>query len=301
MSTPITPDDLPIYVPGIRTDDSAHLCWDGVRLVGYRYTGSDVGIPPLRDNALVAYRAGASTIHRRCTGAWQTDEARPGAVSLLSHAQDSHWRWSETIEVFHLYLSPALMARTATDLYAREIGAVALRDVLAADDPVLAGLVAGFAREAREGRARDGEVGKGGLYVESLRQAACVHLLRHYAEVRFREPEARGGLSPAQCRRLSAFIEDSLGQSLTLADLAGLVGLSIFHFTRKFRGSFGCPPHAYVLRRRLEGAKRLLARPDLPLKVVAAECGFADQSHMTRAFRNLLGTTPASYRRHITG
>jgi AraC family transcriptional regulator len=55
------------------------------------------------------------------------------------------------------------------------------------------------------------------------------------------------------------------------------------------------------MRQRIEGAKRLLARPELPLKVVAAECGFSDQSHMTRVFRSLLDTTPAAYRRHVAG
>ena len=68
---------------------------------------------------------------------------------------------------------------------------------------------------------------------------------------------------------------------------------------RKFRAEFGCPPHAWVLRRRLEQAKHQLARRDIPLKVVAASCGFADQSHMTRLFRRLAGMTPAEYRRSV--
>ncbi|MDP4027099.1 AraC family transcriptional regulator [Methylobacterium sp. NEAU 140] len=275
--------------------DSAPLSWDGGRLVGYRYAGSDVEVPPLRDYLLVAYRDGATPMHRRCAGDWQTDQMRPGSISFLSHAQPSHWRWSETVEVLHLYLSPATVIRTATDLYEREIEAVHLRDVLRADDPLLAGLVAGLAQEAGHG-------GLGGsFYAETLTQAACVHLLRHYTEVQFRETEARGCLPSAQCRRLISFVEHNLDGAITLADLAGVVGLSVFHFTRMFRGAFGCPPHVYVMRQRVEGAKRRLARPEVPLKVVAAECGFADQSHMTRVFRNLLGVTPGDYRRQVAG
>jgi AraC family transcriptional regulator len=83
-------------------------------------------------------------------------------------------------------------------------------------------------------------------------------------------------------------------------DLAGVVQLRVFHFMRKFRSEFGYPPHAYVMRRRIEHAKRQLARRDTPLKVVAADCGFSDQSHMTRLFRRLLGTTPAEYRNSVT-
>jgi AraC family transcriptional regulator len=77
--------------------------------------------------------------------------------------------------------------------------------------------------------------------------------------------------------------------------------LSLFHFLRKFRTEFGCPPHAYVMQRRIEHAKRQMARRDIPLKVVAADCGFSDQSHMTRVFRRLLGTTPAEYRNAVSG
>jgi AraC family transcriptional regulator len=54
------------------------------------------------------------------------------------------------------------------------------------------------------------------------------------------------------------------------------------------------------MRRRIEHAKRQLARRDIPLKVVAASSGFSDQSHMTRLFRRLLDVTPAEYRRTVT-
>jgi AraC family transcriptional regulator len=86
-----------------------------------------------------------------------------------------------------------------------------------------------------------------------------------------------------------------------LVELAGVVQLSEFHFARKFRTEFGCPPHTYVMRKRMERAKAQLAKGNTPLKVVAASSGFADQSHMTRLFRRLLGVTPAEYRRTTAG
>jgi AraC family transcriptional regulator len=126
-------------------------------------------------------------------------------------------------------------------------------------------------------------------------------LLRRYANITFRTSTARGGLPHVQCRLLTRYIEENLDRNISLADLAGVVELSVFHFLRKFRTEFGCPPHAYVMRQRIERAKRQLARRDIPLKVVAANCGFSDQSHMTRLFRRLLGTTPAEYRSVVTG
>jgi hypothetical protein len=81
----------------------------------------------------------------------------------------------------HLYLSPTAVADVASDAYERHIRDVELFDVLKADDPVLSGIAASLGREAQE-------AGLGGrLYVESLRNHACIHILRHYADVIFRE------------------------------------------------------------------------------------------------------------------
>jgi len=294
MSDLITPDELPIWVPGETTVDSAPLGWEGVRTRGYRYTPLDVPIPGIREYLIVAYRDGATTMNRRSTGDWRNEPVAPGCVSLLTHAAQSHWRWSEDIEVTHVYLSPQTMADVAAEAYERHIKDVELRDILRADDPVLMGIAASLAREAQE-------AGLGGrLYVESLRNHACVHILRHYADVVFREPSRPGGLSRAQCQLLNQYFEENLDRNLSLAELAGVVQLSVFHFTRKFRTEFGCPPHAYVIRKRIERAKAQLARGNVPLKVVAASSGFSDQSHMTRLFQRLLGVTPAEYRKAAT-
>ncbi len=294
MTGLITPDELPIWVPGVSTVDSARLGWEGVRVRRWRYTGLDVFIPALSDYLIVAYRDGATQMNRRCTGDWREEPVAPGAVSLLTHAAQSHWRWSEDVEVMHLYLSPAVMAGVAADAYGRHIRNVELADVLRADDPVLAGIAAALDREASD----EGVGCK--LYVEALRTHACVHILRRYANVAFSDEERSGGFSRAQAKLLKTFVDEHLEQALTLETLAGVVRLSAFHFARKFRETFGCPPYAYVMRRRIERAAGQLANPAIPLKVVAAECGFSDQSHMTRLFRRATGVTPAEFRRDRT-
>jgi len=295
VSELIAPDDVPRWVPGELTMDSAPLGWDGVRLRSYRYTPLDVSVPALQDYLIIFYQDGTTPMNRRCTGTWRNERVAPGCISLLTHAAQSHWRWSEEIEVTHIYLSPAALREVAADAYGRHIRDVELFDVLKTEDTVLSTIASGLARESRES-------GLGGrLYVDSLKNQTCVHMLRHYASVAFREPSSYGGLSRAQCRLLTEYVEGNLDRNISLADLAGVVQLSVFHFMRKFRADFGCPPHAYVMQRRMEHARRQLARRDIPLKVVAANCGFSDQSHMTRLFRRLLGTTPAGYRNSVTG
>lgn len=295
MSDLIALEELPLWVPGTLLLDTAALGWDGVRVREFHYSGLDVPVPGMRDYLVVVYKAGATAMNRRCEGDWQSQRVMPGSVSLLTRAAASHWRWTGDIEVCQIYLTCATVAKAASDAYERDIRDIAFLDVLRVDDPVLQGLATLFTREARDG-------GLGGrLYAEALRNQTCIHLLRHYADVNFSETRLQGGLSAVQCRRLTQYIEENLDQDITLADLAGVVELSVFHFTRKFRAQFGRPPHAYVMGQRLERAKRQLANSGLPLKVVAANSGFADQSHMTRLFRKILKATPAEYRRTMTG
>jgi AraC family transcriptional regulator len=294
MAELITPDELPRWVPGDITLDSAPLGWEGVRLRGYRYAPLDVPVPAMQQYMLVVYQRGVTPMNRRCTGDWRRERVVPGAISLMTHAAQSHWRWHDDIEVTHIYLSPAAVKDTAEQAFERHVRDVELFDILKTEDPVLSGIAGSLTREAQEG-----ELG-GRLYVDSLRNQLSVHLLRRHADVIFPKPISYGGLSRAQYRLLAQYVEENLDRNITLADLAGLVQLSVFHFLRKFRTEFGCPPHAYVMRRRIEHAKRQLARRDIPLKIVAANCGFSDQSHMTRLFRRLLGTTPAEYRNSVT-
>ena len=107
----------------------------------------------------------------------------------------------------------------------------------------------------------------------------------------------RGGLAPWQIRRVSTYIEEHLGESLQCGDLARLVRLSLSHFMRAFRGSFGCPPHTYLMRRRMERAQGLMLTTDTALGHIALECGLADQSHLSRLFQKFTGESPAAWRR----
>lgn len=96
--------------------------------------------------------------------------------------------------------------------------------------------------------------------------------------------------------RLRECLEQDCGESVDLDTLAREVGLSRFRALRLFKRHFDLPPHAYHLRMRLGLAQRALRSGQRPAEV-AAECGFTDQSHMTRHFRRLYGLTPAEYAR----
>lgn len=287
----ITPAELPKWVPGRVLAQSDDLGWNGVALRSYRYTGLDVEVPGLSDFIVVAYRRGATPMQRRFDGAWTCTECEPGDVSLLTRSQHSHWYWTEDIDVHHVYLSDTLVSNVAREVLQRDVTEVRLHDVLKMRDPIVSAAVDAIAREARE------QAPGSGLYVEAVATQLCVHLLRRYASIAVRELSAKGGLSVEQRRRVAEHIETRLHEALTLESLSEVAGLGVWSFARRFRASFGQAPHAYVMDRRVERARSLLVRGQLPLKQVASVCGFADQSHMTRALRARLDTTPAALRR----
>jgi AraC-like DNA-binding protein len=111
--------------------------------------------------------------------------------------------------------------------------------------------------------------------------------------------QARGGLSPGAMRRMRDYIDAHLSDSIELVELAEIAGLSIFHFARQFKHSEGVTPHHYLVSRRVERAKELLAETSHSLSEIAFAVGFADQSHLARHFRQIVRMTPGEFRRSL--
>lgn len=105
-------------------------------------------------------------------------------------------------------------------------------------------------------------------------------------------------LAPWVMRRVAEYLDDHIGDEVCLDDLAKLASVSRFHFARCFRGSTGEAPMAFLRRRRIERAKDLLERGDRPISDIAVEVGFYDQSHFTRHFTRIVGTTPGRFARY---
>ncbi|MFZ6658901.1 helix-turn-helix domain-containing protein [Undibacterium sp. TJN19] len=96
--------------------------------------------------------------------------------------------------------------------------------------------------------------------------------------------------------RILDHIEDELDTQLKLEDLAVMADMSLLHFLRSFSHATGSTPHAYITERRLQRARRLLRTSNLSIAAIAADCGFAHQSHLGSAFRSRLGLSPLQYR-----
>jgi AraC family transcriptional regulator len=183
--------------------------------------------------------------------------------------------------------------RVRTLLYRDGLGAAELRDLVfrfAVRDPYLTAASRELARELRA------PTEAGSLYADLLADSMILRVLRLGNPGRGAESGRPRRLSSRQLETARARIEASLELGVSLAELAGDVGLSRFHFARAFKASTGMPPHRYMTMRRIERAKGLLRDPEKPLVEVALEAGFSSQSHFTGRFREITGTTPLIYR-----
>lgn len=106
-----------------------------------------------------------------------------------------------------------------------------------------------------------------------------------------------GGLAPWQLLRIDAMVGEQLDRPLHVESLAAHVRLSQSHFCRAFKTSTGETPHAYIMRRRLDRACKMMLESEESLSQIAFACGLADQAHLSRLFRRRFGVTPWKWRR----
>jgi len=109
--------------------------------------------------------------------------------------------------------------------------------------------------------------------------------------------EPRRRLAPWQARRAIKLLIRSTSTACPVATLAAACGLSRSHFAHAFRATTGVPPHKWLLLHRVRHACAMMERTDRPLAEIAQRCGFADQSHFSRTFRVVMGSSPAVWRR----
>jgi AraC family transcriptional regulator len=110
------------------------------------------------------------------------------------------------------------------------------------------------------------------------------------------DDETMNGLPGARLRRVTEFIDDNLARALPLADLSAEAHMSQYHFARLFKESTGLPPHRFVVQRRIERARELLAEGQMSIDAIARAVGFRTRSHFSMMFHRLTGSPPTVYR-----
>lgn len=135
------------------------------------------------------------------------------------------------------------------------------------------------------------------LALDHLNLILGAHLLQKYAGLRKPTATSVGGLGPWQKRRATELLNENLAGRIQLSQLAQECGLSISHFARSFKASFGVSTHRWLVQRRIERSQELLIDTRDSLADVAEQAGFSDQAAFTRVFHQIVGISPGRWRR----
>ncbi len=210
-----------------------------------------------------------------------------GPVCVTPHGQAVEAFWEDRLEIVTLMFDPRMIARVAEEN--RFSSGFEIVDTQRESDPIVEHLGLELIRNAANGAPIDR------LYSETIANTLAVHLLKNYSTAIERRL-SKGGLTGYRLKQVTDYINDNLDQDLTLAELAAVSGLSRFHFSRAFRNSTGLTPQKYLMAKRVERAKQLLASSDIPIVEVSLMTGFKNQSHFTSLFRRFTSLTPRNWR-----
>lgn len=248
-----------------------------------RYTAVD-------DHLIVLHLDGPVAVTRTLGRVPARRVIAPGGLFILPGGMDFGVRLEGELETLHVYIRKQIVEEVAEQFGFGGSDAIALLPCLGDHDPLIERLILDIQETLRTPDTTST------VYADYLSYALAARLLRQHSTSTQTNPTPQGGFTKLQLQRATDYMEAHLGDTLTLDDLATATGLSAGHFARRFKVSTGVPPHKYLMRLRVERAKRML-RGGESLTEIALACGFAHQEHMTRIFRQQMGVTPAAFRR----
>ena len=212
-----------------------------------------------------------------------------GTVSFFPSCQPFFLRvkmeTSGVADLILLAVDPSFVTRTAENLGLQgdRLELVEQRQLY---DPTVLHLALALREGVRSDAAADP------LYGDALSTALSLHLLREYTSAKPKLKQPGRKLTQQTLLRALEYIQDHLGQELTVSRLAEAVSISPYHFTRLFREATGKSPHQFIIEARISKARHLLERGNISISEAAYEVGFADQSHLTRHFKRVFGLPP---------
>ncbi len=224
----------------------------------------------------------------------QYDGVLPIGALWLATADNTacEWSWETTDETILFQLDPLYLQQIAAENDCAGVDRLELKSVVFDRNPQ-------FESIARNYHAEMQQQGLGGrLYSESLGNLFMLNLLRTYCHNLPQTQKVDGGLGATRLQRVLAYVDAHLTENIGLQDMAIVAGLGQYHFSTMFKQSMNISPYRYVINQRIERSKSQLRQTDRAISDIALSCGFADQSHLTKHFRRLVGITPKAFREH---
>jgi AraC family transcriptional regulator len=275
------------YAPRVRLS-SRPLGWRPIHFEHHDAEPATSVLPSGAGRHLILLSLGDGVVERESHGEKKRFRVHTGFVAVYPAGSPIRWTWDKRLSYSLMALEPQFFERVAQESFGSEPGDVELLASEREYDPGIANLAGVLGREVMHG-----EPG-GKLFAESLASILAVHLLRHYtrrSEPMRSQPAAD---APYGVERAIRYIQDNHARDIGLSDIARAANLSAYHLTRVFKQVTGLPPYQYLIQARVNAARALLSAGAgrHSLADIASAVGFADQSHLTRHFKRILGVTP---------
>jgi AraC family transcriptional regulator len=264
--------------------------WDGMNAMLFRNLPGEApdASGPVHTIAVPLQQKQLNKTERVIDGKRKHEEVAIGDVVIIPANTVSRAAWDSENEFMMFFLDPVFVRQIAHESI--DPNHVEILPQFATPDPMIhqIGLMVKAELESPGVCNR--------LYIDSLATMLAMRLLRQYSTQPILLHQWGDALPKSKLIQAITYINDNLSEDLSLAAIASSVGMSFSYFSKLFKGSTGVTVHQYVLQRRMENAKRLLARSNLSIIEIVYQVGFRTQNHFHNLFRKYTGMTPKAYR-----
>jgi AraC family transcriptional regulator len=270
---------------------SADLGWTHLLAQRWRHGDLHDRTSAMSEHVVMAYMSDCGSIERHAGGARHSTRMRHGTMTVIPSGYEAYWDLEGPVDIVHAYIAPQVLQGFADE---HDLRGGNVAESLGIEDWAGSQVLGLLASELSDSKAGSQ------LFTDHLCGLLCLHLLRRHCRSSNDQPspdQKVRGLAPWQLARTTDFMISRLGREHSLAELAGQVGLSAFHFSRMFSRAMGVSPHRWLISKRIEKAKELLRNTAQPVASIAAAVGYDDPSYFARLFRREVGVAPLLFRR----
>ena len=272
--------------PSTALVSSSNMDWKGIHLGLYRHPPYSVPENCSQQHLILIHPQIPQDmrLEQRFDGHFDRTQIHSGDIIVIPANTPHQASWNREHSYLVLSLEPEKLAH-----FVPLTDTVELIPCFRKSDPLILGIGLALKTEIES----DGIGGQ--LYSDSLVSTLATHLLRHYStqNLLFKNTD---GLPKYELQQVIEYLDDQIDRNFSLVELAAIANMSPNYFASLFKQSTGYAPHQYVIRHRIERAKKLLLDRKLAIADIAYSLGFAHQSHLNRHFKRLVGVTPKVFR-----
>jgi len=268
---------------------SERLGWKSIFVSAQREAPFAYDCSAIDDYLVVVHLTGPVNLERKMDGESIMKTVPVGGVFIMPGGAEFSVSLSGELETVHFYLRKSVIDKALADLPTANM---AIRPTFGEQDPLLEQI----GLELKNVITAPGSFSD--LYADQLANTAALRLISKYSVSQSVFQEQDVDFDPKIKMAIDMMNTDPAYHH-SVDSLAAACHLSARHFARRFKTMTNMSPHQYLFKARVTQAQKLLSSTDLSLAAIAYDCGFSNQEHMGRAFKKVIGQTPAQYRRSL--